>query len=164
MLQKASSEALDKLSEEIRIILCAENIQGKVEKNHHLTLAYQKNITTKEVAEVLKLLNTFRKHHENIQLIDPQKKYDHTLHQVTARESSINGKVYIVLTPHNETSIYKDFMLDKNIQPHITLTSVSCSLEFAQEYIVPKVKNLLKTHIQDKKIVPDLSEIITHTK
>ncbi|MDR0607362.1 MAG: hypothetical protein LBG52_03215 [Candidatus Peribacteria bacterium] len=163
-LLKNSRSILEALSVEIETILCAEGILGQVEKEHHLTLAYQKHVSAVEVINTLCSLDKIRKSIENIGLVNPHKQYDQTLHHVDARESSVNKKVCIILQPHNANNVYSTLLLSGQTSPHITLATVTCSLEIAKQQLVPKIRNLLKSHIVNQAIAADLSEIVTHTK
>ncbi|MDR0859937.1 MAG: hypothetical protein LBO09_02945 [Candidatus Peribacteria bacterium] len=125
-LQKDAKEKLAKLAQEIETLFRAEGIQGKIEKEHHMTLSFQKHLTADQLSKSLILIDGIRKSLENFELLNPHKKFDQSLHQIQARESFDDGQVYIVLTPHNGESIYKDMILSEEISPHITLAKVPC--------------------------------------
>jgi hypothetical protein len=163
-LLKNSKSTLAALSAEIETVLRAEGISGDVKKEHHLTLNYQKNVSAEAVIHTLQELDMIRKSIANREFVNPHKKYDQTIHHVDARESFADQEVYIVLQPHNTDSVYKALMKDEGNAPHITLAKVNCPLEVAKKQLVPKIKNLLKSHIANQAIAADASEIITHTK
>ncbi|GHV20974.1 hypothetical protein FACS189428_0740 [Clostridia bacterium] len=110
-LQKDAKEKLANLAKEIETLFRAENLQGKVETDHHMTLSYQQHITADQLSKSLLFIDEIRKSLENFELLNPHKTFDQSLHQIKARESFDDGQVYIVLTPHNGESIYKEMIL-----------------------------------------------------
>lgn len=106
-LQQDAKKKLIKFSEELKIVLQAFNIKGEIEENHHMTLSYNQDITAFEILEILVIDDKIRKELENIELLDPHKKYDQSIHQMEIWESFKDKSIHIVLTPHNKDSVYK---------------------------------------------------------
>ncbi len=142
--------------------LSSQGISYKMRKKPHLTVMYQQALTTTQLFDILVDIAAKKKELSDVTLYDPEAPYDQTLHLLQIWESNVNGQIYLVLTPHNPDSLYKQFIHSDHISPHISLAKLYCSLEKAQE-MLPDIKKILKPYLVGG-ILLNVQETITHIK
>ncbi|MDR0369686.1 MAG: hypothetical protein LBH96_04160 [Candidatus Peribacteria bacterium] len=146
--QKNSKKLLADIAQDLEKLFLREKIEAKVQKNHHMTIAYFQKITTEELADVIATFHQKKKEYQGIQTLNKELTFDQSIHQINIWESNITKKVHIVLTPHNPENVYGNIIQSNNISPHINLAEIQCNLETANA-LRDKVKRLIKPHIQE---------------
>jgi len=120
-IAESSREPLEALTNNIKTYTQIMGIDFKYPSHHHMTLGYFKSITDHELISLLHGLDDLKKTKNNIVLVNPNQPYDQTLHKITGRKSNVDDRFYFILIPHNPDNIYKKFIQDHSISPHISL-------------------------------------------
>lgn len=160
-LSKNSKEILRNISNDLKVVFRAEGINAKVEEGHHITYAYFTEITSHDLWDIIADLYSLKKEIQGLQMLNKDIDYDQSFHQTEIRSSNVTGDTHVVLTPHNPESIYKNLIVSKNISPHINVAKINID-PTKRDDVKRKVKNIVKSYIQNDGIYWDLSKIHIH--
>jgi len=152
-----SKPILEHISTDIKNLFENNWFDFKIPKKHHMTLWHYNSINSDQLIKIISFMNDLKIKKENIKLTDSSLEYDQTLHKLDYRRSNVNNKLYFVLIPHNPDNIFKDFIGDSWISPHISLWSTSSEIDI--DFFVPKIKEIRDIHIKEWQISVDLSKI-----
>jgi 2'-5' RNA ligase len=123
--EKNSKKILEQISQDLEKLFLRKGIEAKVQKNHHITIAYFNNITSEELAKAISLFHEKKREYQGTQTLNRNSAFDQSIHKVKIWESNITKKTHLVLTPHNENAVYNDIIQSDTIQPHINLAQIS---------------------------------------
>lgn len=159
--QKNSKEILLNISQDLEKLFSWKGIEINIQKKHHMTAAYFKKVTEEELIKVIEFFQQQKIEYQGREMLNKNKTFDESVHQVEIWKSNITGETHIVLTPHNPESIYKNFIKSDTISPHINLAKINISKEEGEK-IRPEIIRLIRSHIQENWISIDLSDITLH--
>ena len=158
-VSESSRKSLENLTHDIKIYTEELWIDFKEPWRHHMTLGYFTHITSQDLIRLLMWLDDLKKERSNILLVNPKEKYDQTLHKITWRNSNVTNRFHLVLTPHNPDNIYKRFIQNHDITPHISLWSIANDSDHEQE-LLSRIKISRNIYIKNYPIVVNLNKIL----
>lgn len=142
-----------------RLFLLFEWKEGiNIEIDHHLTLNFLTNINSVQAQEILTTYNNIRNNYSHKQTIDPNLPNDDTIHKIQTRNSFVNNNRYLTLVPHNANSIYKEFILNPEIRPHITLFNTNNSEEIPESIMI-EIKKIRDEIIAGRQLYCDVRKL-----